>query len=108
MVESLTAVQAENIRTLANRVLSLIESDSPRSHVQSAYDLLGTACKDYANNLLYRVWAFHNSPELWFVGCHGVTDFAKSESVGIDTRLSAATPEIQEIVQAYLLARGSA
>lgn len=108
MVDNMTATQAENIRTLAERVLSLIENSSSPSRVQAEYDLLGTACEDYANDLLYRVWEFHNSPQYWVIGCHGVTDFATSESKGIDTRLSAAPFEVQEIVQAYLRQRDGA
>src|ERR1700723_2106716 len=108
MTERMTAIQAENIRTLADHVLSLIERGYPQSYVQAAYDLLGTACNDYANKLLYQVWKFHDSPDRWLVGCHGVTDFANSEAMGIDTRLSAASPEVQEIVKAYLRQRDEA
>jgi hypothetical protein len=104
----MTAIEAENIGTLASRVLSLIEADSSRSQVRAAYDLLGTACKDYANELLYKVWFFHNRPDLWAVGASSAADFAKSESTGIDTRLSAAPPELREIVQAYLRDRDEA
>jgi hypothetical protein len=105
MVENLTRLQAENIATLAAHVLSLIEGRSPDSRIQAGWDLLGTACQDYANELLYRVWSISNRPELWEVGAAGVADFARSESQGIDTRLSAAPPEVQEIVQAYLRER---
>jgi hypothetical protein len=105
MVENMTAIQAENIRTLASHVLSLIQSDSPHSNVRAAYDLLGSACAEYENKLLYRMWKFHASPERMIAGCLGMIDFARSESQGIDTRLSAAPPEVQEIVQAYLRER---
>jgi hypothetical protein len=105
MVENLTAIQSENIRTLADRVLSLIGNRCPESQVKAAYDLLGSAAEDYGNKLLYKVWSVSNRPELWEVGAVAVADFARSESQRIDTRLSAASPEVQEIVKAYLRER---
>jgi hypothetical protein len=107
MSDTLTSLEADNIATLARHVLALIENSSPASRIEEAYDLLGSACEDYAKSLLFRVWKFHRRPELFAVGAAGVADFARSESMGIDSRLSAAPPETQKIIEAYLRERDS-
>ncbi len=105
MTEKMSQTEADNIATLARSVLALIENRSAASRIQEAYDLLGSAASDYGNGLLYKVWSFHNRPGLWAVGAAGAADFARCESLGIDTRLNSAPPEVQEIVQAYLRER---
>jgi hypothetical protein len=107
MTENMTELEAENIAILARQVLALIDDCSPASRIQEAYDLLGSACEDYANKLLYKLYSFHNRPELWALGALGAADFARCEALGIDTRLSAAPPETQEFISNYLRERES-